>query len=495
MHQTLAWRSRKKLQNTKVVKRGKHSVERFTFLRAALHSQRFCWNFCSKNKVVIRNTTISVSFVLLVALSTSAHSQDDSGKSLRVNAKRIETRIMELAQFGKNSEGGVSRVAFSQADIEGRKYVISLMKQAGLSVRVDAAGNIFGRREGRNPSLPPILFGSHIDSVPHGGNYDGDVGVIAAIECMQVLHENTFVNEHPLELIVFSDEEGGLVGSRAMIGELTPEALNVVSHSGLTIRDGIRAIGGNPDQLANTRHKKGDFTAFIELHIEQGAILHSENIDIGVVKGIVGINWWDVTIEGMANHAGTTPMDRRRDALLAAANLIVAVNKTVTRLPGRQVGTVGRIHVEPGAPNVIPGKVVMSLELRDLSAEKIQSIYREIKEAARAIAKKSGTKITFTPIDVTAVPAPTDVRVRQIIAEAAESLNLSYQFMPSGAGHDAQDLARIAPTGMIFVPSVDGISHSPREFTRPVDMANGANVLLRTILKIDRRGLAEQTAK
>lgn len=410
-------------------------------------------------------------------------------RHLRVNARRIEQRILQLAEFGKNPEGGVSRLAFSEADIQGRQYIMSLMRQAGLRVHIDAAGNIIGRREGRDPHLPPIMFGSHIDSVPHGGNYDGDVGVIAAIECVQVLQEHGIVTRHPLEVIVFSDEEGGLVGSRALIGDLGPEALQVVSQSGKTIREGIRAIGGDPDRLEEVVRHKGDIAAFIELHIEQGSVLDSRGIDIGVVEGIVGINWWEVTIEGFANHAGTTPMNDRRDALLAAAHLIIAVNRVVTSVPGRQVGTVGRIRAEPGAPNVIPGRVVMSLELRDLSAEKIHMLFQKIKREAEVIARKTGTTIRFTPLDVTAVPAPTDERMRAIIAQVAEELGLSYMFMPSGAGHDAQDMARIAPTGMIFVPSVGGISHSPKEYTRPEDMANGANVLLHTILKIDQGAL------
>lgn len=412
-----------------------------------------------------------------------------TGKNLRVNATRIEQRILRLSEFGKNPQGGVSRVAFSEADIRGRAYIMSLMREAGLTVNIDAAGNILGRRDGRDPKLPPILFGSHIDSVPNGGNYDGDVGVIGAIECAQVLSDSGIITRRPLEVVVFSDEEGGLAGSRAMIGALSPEALAVVSHSGKTIRDGIRAIGGNPDRLSEAVRHKGDIKAYLELHIEQGGILDAEKINIGVVEGIVGINWWNVTVEGFANHAGTTPMDRRQDALLAAAHLIIAVNKVVTSVPGRQVGTVGRITAEPGAPNVIPGRVVMSLELRDLSAEKIKWLYERIREEAKAIEQKTGTKITFTPIDVTAVPAPTDERLRRIIAESAQELGRSYKLMPSGAGHDAQDMARIAPAGMIFVPSVGGISHSPQEYTRPEDMANGANVLLQTILKIDRGAL------
>ena len=424
----------------------------------------------------------------LIAAPTS------DAKKLRVNSGRIETRIVQLSEFGKNPEGGVSRVAFSQADIQGREYIMTLMREAGLKVRTDAAGNILGRRDGLDSNLPPIVFGSHIDSVPGGGNYDGDVGVIGSIECAQVLHENNFTTRHPLEVVVFSDEEGGLVGSRAMIGKLTPDALQVVSHSGKTIRQGIRAIGGNPDKLSEARREKGAIKAFIELHIEQGGILDDKKIEIGVVEGIVGIKWWDVTIEGFANHAGTTPMNNRRDAMLAAARLTIAVNEVATSMPGRQVATVGRIKAEPGAPNVIPGRVVMSVEIRDLSSQKIDLVFEKIQEKAKQIAKQTGTEISFAFIDIAAIPAPTDTRMRKIIGEASKDLGLSFQVMPSGAGHDAQDIAQITPTGMIFVPSVGGISHSPKELTRPQDMANGANVLLQTILKIDE-GALEITQK
>lgn len=430
-----------------------------------------------------------VSFGAILSGSGLAGSAQSSERALRVNGRRIEERLIALAQFGKNPEGGVSRVAFSDADVQGRQYVISLMREAGLTVRIDPAGNIIGRRDGSDPSLPVILFGSHIDSVPRGGNYDGDVGVIGAIECVQVLKENGVITRHPLEVVVFADEEGGLVGSRAMIGELTPETLDVVSHSGKTVREGIRFIGGDPDRLAEARRRKGEITAYLELHIEQGGRLEAEKVQIGVVEGIVGINWWNVTVEGFANHAGTTPMDRRRDALLAAAHFIIAVNRIVTSVPGQQVGTVGRIAAEPGAPNVIPGRVVMSLELRDLSREKVASLFEKIQQEARAIEERFGVTIRFDPIPANSIPAMTDERVRRLIAESARELGLSYMFMPSGAGHDAQEIARIAPVGMIFVPSVGGISHSPREYSRPEDIANGANVLLQTILKIDRGAL------
>jgi len=403
-----------------------------------------------------------------------------------VNGDRIQQHITALSKFGTNPEGGVSRVAFSDADIAGRDYVKKLMQDAGLTVRIDTAGNILGRREGSNAKLPPILIGSHIDSVPGGGNYDGDVGVLGAIEVAQTLQEQNVRLKHPLEVVVFADEEGGTVGSFAMIGQLQPAALDLMTHSGKTIRDGIRAVGGDPDRLSEAVRKTGDLKAYVELHIEQGAIPDESDIDIGVVEGIVGIRWWDVTIEGVPNHAGTTPMNRRRDAMLSAAEFVLAVNRVATSIPGRQVATVGRIRAEPGAPNVIPGKVVLSLEIRDLAADKMAAVYDAVRAEADKIAQARQTPFTFTQLKVSSEPAPTDQRLQRIIAKAADSLKLTNKVMPSGAGHDAQEIAHIAPTGMIFVPSVGGVSHSPKEFTSQQDMANGANVLLQTVLAIDR---------
>ncbi len=429
---------------------------------------------------------------LLICLSIGATlpaSATAESLTMSANAHRIEQRITALSAFGANPEGGVSRVAFSEADVAGREYIKNLMRQAGLDVRVDTAGNIIGRRAGSDLTLPVIMLGSHIDSVPGGGNYDGDVGVIGAIEVAQLLHEQRVGTRHPLEIVSFTDEEGGLIGSLAMTGRVGTTALDVVSHSGKTIRDGIRAVGGDPDRLELAHRKPGELKAFVELHIEQGAILDESGIDIGVVEGIVGIRWWDVVIDGIANHAGTTPMNRRRDALVSAAELTLAVNRVATTLTGRQVATVGKIRAEPGAPNVIPGRVVMSLEIRDLAAEKIELVYQAIVAEAKSIAKTRQTPISFAEIDVALAPAPTDERMRRIVAESAESLGLTHQLMPSGAGHDAQDMTHIAPTGMIFVPSVGGISHSPKEYTTPEDMANGANVLLRTVLAIDDAAL------
>jgi N-carbamoyl-L-amino-acid hydrolase len=428
---------------------------------------------------------VSLSIVCLLGLPVSAFAANKP-PSPAVNADRIQQHIAELSKFGTNPEGGVSRVAFSDADIAGRDYIKKLMQEAGLAVRIDAAGNILGRRDGANSKLPPIMIGSHSDSVPGGGNYDGDVGVIGAIEVAQTLKERGTRLKHPLEVVVFADEEGGTVGSMAMAGNLQPDALSIVSHSGKTIRDGIRAIGGDPDRLGEARRKPGDLAAYIELHIEQGAILDESDIDIGVVEGIVGIRWWDVSIEGVPNHAGTTPMNRRRDAMLSAAEFVLAVNRVATSMEGRQVATVGRIRAEPGAPNVIPGKVVLSLEIRDLDAAKMAAVYDAVRAEADKIASARQTPFTFAQLKVASKPAPTDERIRRIIAKVATSLKLSHRAMPSGAGHDAQEITNIAPTGMIFVPSVGGVSHSPKEFTSQHDMANGANVLLQTVLAIDR---------
>lgn len=424
---------------------------------------------------------------LLLITSCSAFSQTQlTAKEIKVSEHRIEERIFELAKFGKDSSGKSYRVAFSKADIQGRGYVMSLMKKAGLDVTLDHAGNIIGKRKGKNPSLKPIAFGSHIDMVPDGGNYDGCVGSICAIEIIEVLNENKIITKHPLEVIIFSNEEGGTIGSMAMAGHLTTEGLKQVSQSGLTMAQGIKAIGGNPDSIQYCIRKKGAIQAFLELHIEQGGILEKENIQIGVVEGIVGIVHWQVTVDGFANHAGTTPMNMRHDALLAASKLIIAVNEVINSVPGKQVGTIGKIAALPGAYNVIPGKVTLGLEIRDLSAEKVEQLFRAIEKRAAVIASSTGTKITFQRQANESKAALTDKSLQQKISASVKALGFTYKQMQSGAGHDAQEISLIAPVAMIFVPSVGGISHSPKEFTKAVDMANGANVLLHTILKLDK---------
>lgn len=423
----------------------------------------------------------SLFLVALVSLPASAQAT----APVRVNGQRIGDHLKELSKFGANPQGGVSRVAYSDADLQGRGYATALMKEAGLRVHIDAAGNIVGTRAGADASLKPLIIGSHIDSVPMGGNYDGDVGSLSAIEVAQTLKESQSTLRHPLEVIIFQNEEGGTIGSHALGEGLTDRLLSQRSQSGKTIREGTRLVGGDTDRLRAALRAPGSIAGYFELHIEQGGTLEREKLDIGVVEGIVGILHSDVTIEGFANHAGTTPMDLRHDALLSAARFIETVNRVVTSVPGRQVGTVGWIKVEPGAYNVVPGKVVLGLELRDLDETKFATLFDRIRAEAESLGDMNQTRFSFSDPIITH-PALTDKSFQRLIEGTAKSLGFSTKVMPSGAGHDAQEIARIGPVGMIFIPSIDGISHSPKEFSRPQDIENGANVLLQTVLAFDK---------
>ena len=419
--------------------------------------------------------------VLLALIGQMVHSQE----AWTVNQDRLEKSILDLGKIGFD-DSGTQRVAFSNEDLEGRKFVIQMMKDAGMEVTIDFAGNIIGHMEGTDPNLAPISFGSHIDTVPNGGNYDGCVGSMAAIEVVRILRQYNFKPRHAFELIIFSNEEGGVMGSRAISGKLPEEALSVVNSTGYNMGDGIDRLGGDQKRIEEVIRKKGEVAAFVELHIEQGGLLEQAGLQIGIVEGIVGLNWWDVTFKGFANHAGTTPMDQRQDALLAASRFIQMVNEVALSRDGRQVATVGRIEASPGAPNVIPGEVVLSLEIRDLSSDVINQVYNTIVSRAKDIQADSGIEIEFEALSTTGIPALMDPLIQQQIEASTKELALSYQYMPSGAGHDAQDMALITPTGMIFVPSKGGISHSPQEFTSAEDMANGANVLLKTLIKLDK---------
>jgi N-carbamoyl-L-amino-acid hydrolase len=409
----------------------------------------------------------------------------------RVDGARVNRRLAELSAFGRNPQGGVTRLAFSPADVEARRFAMGQMRDAGLEVRIDPVGNILGRREGSDAAAAPLLFGSHIDSVPEGGNYDGDVGSMAAIEVAHTLRDLGYRSRRALVAAIWCDEESGLTGSAGFVGNLAPERLAVRDRDGASLAERIRRIGGDPERLAEARHERGSVAAYLELHIEQGGTLDQAGIPIGIVEGIVGIRHYEVTFSGFANHAGTTPMDRRKNALLAASELVLAVDRIVRSLPGRQVGTVGRLGVRPGAPNVIPGEVRLTVELRDLKMETIELLWSRIRAEAEAIATRTGTTFAFEA-DPANVAALSDPRLRALIAEAAQALGLRHASLPSGAGHDAQELARIAPMGMIFVPSQGGISHSPLERTRPEDVENGANVLLQTLLRLDQHGLGKE---
>ena len=404
-----------------------------------------------------------------------------------VDGDRLNAMLADLQRFGGTGDGGTSRLAYSDDDLAAREYAAGVMERAGLEVSVDLVGNLIGRRPGTDPAALPIIVGSHIDTVPQGGSYDGHVGSVAAMEVALTLHDRGIALRHPLEVIVFPNEEGGKTGSRALVGRVLPFELDVVTASGYTIGEGIVRIGGDPARLAEAQREPGSMAGFFELHIEQGAFLEADRIQIGVVEGIVGIRRWGVTVTGMQNHAGTTPMPQRRDALVAAADLILAVNEVANTMPGRQVATVGRIEAVPGAPNVVPGVVRATIEIRDLEMDKISLIFTEIERRARAIETAREVTIALEPF-YESLAAPTDPRFRDMVEASAAALGYSHTRMPSGAGHDAQSMAELGPVGMIFVPSRNGISHSPDEYTAPDDITRGANVLLGSVLALDGAG-------
>jgi N-carbamoyl-L-amino-acid hydrolase len=284
--------------------------------------------------------------------------------------------------------------------------------------------------------------------------------------------------------MVWQNEEGGTIGSKVMVGLLTDADLDKVARSGKTVREGIGLIGGDVARLREAQRAKGDIACYVELHIEQGGLLEKAGRQIGVVEGIVGLRWFEVSITGLSNHAGATPMDQRQDAMLAAAKFTVAVNEAVRSEPGRQVATVGRLHVTPNTTNVIAGQVVLTVDLRDLDPAKIEHFTQRFEQLGREIGAASGTTFRFTRL-VESTPAISDARLLQMIEGSATALGLTHQRMPSGAGHDAQEVAHIAPMAMIFVPSVGGISHSPKEFSHAADITNGANVLLNAVIAAD----------
>lgn len=407
-----------------------------------------------------------------------------SGEPLRVNGERLNGWLARFDAVGRTA-GGINRVGYSEADLAGRGFTMDLFRQAGLTPRIDAAGNIIGRLEGADRGLPPIIIGSHVDSVTDGGNFDGPVGSFAAIEVARTLQEQGVRLRHPLEVAVWSNEEGGVIGSKLAVGDNAAVDLDSVARSGRTIREGIGIVGGNVARLDDEVRPKGSAACYLELHIEQGGLLEQAGLQVGVVQGIIGLRWLEVTIEGFANHAGTTPMDQRRDAMLAAAKFTVAVNDAVRAEPGRQVATVGRVVPEPNTRNVIPGKVTLTVDLRDLDPAKLDRFAGAFEQLGREIGDATGTAFTVRRVTSSA-PALAAPHVMDWIDASAASLGLSRQRMPSGAGHDAQELALIAPMGMIFIPSVGGISHSPREFSHAVDVVNGANVLLNAAIAADR---------
>ncbi len=407
-----------------------------------------------------------------------------SAPSLSINADRLNRHLAELAEIGKLPNGGVCRLAFSDADVQARSLIKTWMQEAGMTVRGDAAGNIIGTYAGTESGMAALATGSHIDTVPVGGRYDGCLGVLAGIEVARVFQETQFRLRHPFEVIVFSDEENSVIGCKAIAGNAPTDPERYRRKDGTSIQDCLAKVGGDWDALATAKRDRHDIDAFIELHVEQGGVLEALDKQIGVVTGIVGQYRFMVQIIGRPNHAGTTPMNMRKDALVAASQLVLAINRLGTTTKGDQVATVGHLTVAPNATNVVPARVDLSIDLRDLSEDNLRFLIDQIEQECQAIAADTGTEITIEQ-KLHVLPTPAKAELMEAIAKVCEDLELSYGYLPSRAGHDAQEMGRFTDMGMIFVPSREGLSHSQDEYTSPEQCAQGANVLLHTLLAID----------
>jgi beta-ureidopropionase / N-carbamoyl-L-amino-acid hydrolase len=412
--------------------------------------------------------------------------------SIEINANRLWKRIEVLSRITDPAKPWTRR-SFDDNFAKGRIWLETEFKAAGLSVAVDSGGNLIGRREGSKSGSGALVSGSHSDTVPAGGRFDGVLGLLAALEAAQSMHEQHISLLHPLEVVDFLAEEPsdfGLscIGSRSWAGALTASDLALRS-SDITLASAIDKLGGHAEEIRRAMRPHGSVSAYVELHIEQGLVLPERNAAIGVVTAIAGIRRYEVTVEGRADHAGTTPMSLRRDALVGAASVIRMVDELArTRSPQRPylVATIGKISAEPNAINAVPGSVRMILETRSTEDAELADFEQQLWQKVEPELQPRGLSLKYSPMSKT-VPTACSPLIQEAIEQAATSAGLHSTHLPSGAGHDGVFVARIAPMGMIFVPCRDGRSHAPEEWAEPADCANGARVLAKTLLLLDRK--------
>lgn len=405
-------------------------------------------------------------------------------RHLEINGQRLLERLHELARIGPIPGGGVSRLALTDADKEGRELVITWMRDLGLEIGIDAIGNVVATRAGATEG-PPVMTGSHIDTVATGGKYDGNLGVLAGLEVMETLAERGVLTDRPLAVAFFTNEEGSrfppdMMGSLCYVGGLTvEEAMSTADADGVLVADEIKRIGfsGPLPCPGPAPH------AFVELHIEQGPVLERQGFQIGAVDSVQGISWTEVIIEGQSNHAGTTPMNMRRDAAVAAAETILAVRRIAADIGGSQVGTVGSLQLHPDLVNVVAARARLTVDMRNTHEDSLAAAERLLLNALDRISSSEQVEMSTRWL-ARFEPVTFDPNVVSLVESNAARLGLSVRRIASGAGHDAQMLARVCPAAMVFVPSVEGISHNPAEHTAPEDLTNGANVLLHTIIDL-----------
>ena len=424
----------------------------------------------------------------LPAASTPA-----SSNAPTIDKRRLMRDLNAIGRIGIGDHGSVTRLVFSIKELRSRQVLIHLMRQAGLKIQVDAIGNIFGRLDGADPKAPALLAGSHLDTVIHGGKYDGPVGVIGALEAVRTIRENKIPVRSPLEVVCFIGEESSrfgfsTLGSSLVAGEVQPKDLtNAVDAQGTKLADVLSSLGISPRNLFRLARDPKSLKAYLELHIEQGPILEAKAKRIGLVTSIAAPSRFKVIFAGRADHSGTTPMEMRKDALVAAAQLIEYVEKICRKFSsmekGRVVGTVGAMKIEPGVINAVPGRAELSIDIRSTSAPAKDKVARLVKQRGAAIARDRAIAIEVLNIRAED-PVPLDKRLLRVTRQLCDEKAIDYEIMPSGAGHDAMQMAKITPAGMIFIPSRRGISHNPLEWTDPDDIALGAQLLMETMIRV-----------
>lgn len=413
--------------------------------------------------------------------------------AVHIDAERLHRDLRGLSRIGLHEDGSVTRLAFSATELRARQYMIHLLQQAGLAVRVDGIGNVIGRIEAREPG-PAVALGSHVDSVPHGGRFDGAVGAVAALEVARAIREAAVPLRRPLEVLVFAAEESSrfgfsTIGSSAMAGLSDPDRLLALTdRNGERLGDILARFGITREDVAAVRRRPGEIGHYLELHIEQGRVLVERGKRLGVVRSIAAPCRLKLTFRGRADHSGATPMHLRRDALATAARLVVFIEDLCTTPRSAPVvGTVGAVDVRPGAMNVVPGEATLWIDLRSTSLETRSACRDAVLREAERLAHDRGLTVTADVLMEDA-PVAMDPDVVRLLAEVCAARGVDYLEMDSGAGHDAMQMARLARAGMLFVPSREGISHNPREWTTPEDIALGAQMLLEAALRLAADG-------